>query len=204
MDYRVLLTSVRGGMGLESLKDALRGKSTVLAGHSGVGKSSLLNAIQPGLRLKTGPVSTRGRHVTAWASLLRLEIGGYVVDTPGIREFTLWEIEKTDVAQFFPQIWELARQCHMPNCLHTQEPDCAVKRAVDAGELPQARYDSYVRIVETIAQMRVPRATDVEVPQEQIAKKRRTPSRRKRTQDLHKRLGMGAEDESAEGEEAET
>jgi len=187
MGYTVFLTSAQEQKGLEPLKEALRGKSTVLAGHSGVGKSSLLNAIQPGLRLRTGPVSTKGRHVTNWVSLLRLDAGGYVVDTPGIREFTLWDIQKTDVAQFFPQIWDLSPHCRMPNCLHTHEPDCAVKRAAEAGELPLARYESYLRIVETIEEQRVPRATDVETPETQVHRQSRAPSRRKARQDLRRR-----------------
>ncbi len=201
MEYAVLLTSATQRTGLEALKDVLREKSTVLAGHSGVGKSALINAIQPGLRLRTGPVRQKGRHTTTSVSLLTLDIGGYVVDTPGIREFTLWDIEKRDVAQFFPHIWELSADCRMPDCLHTHEPGCAVKEAVEAGDLPPDRYDSYVRIVETTEEQRVPRETDVEEPTEQVAKVKRTPSRRKRRQDL-RRIGR-RELEDIEDEEPE-
>lgn len=195
MDYVVLLTSATEGSGLGPFKDILRDKSTVLAGHSGVGKSALINAIQPGLKLRIGPVTTKGRHTTAGVSLLKLDFGGYVVDTPGIREFTLWEIEKRDVAQFFPRIWDLSEDCRMPDCIHIHEPDCAVKKAVESGELPDARYDSYVKIVETIPELRVPRDTDVEVAEQQIAKEKREPSRRKRKQDLRRMLGRELEDE---------
>jgi len=184
MDCKVLLTSALHQTGIDEVADALRGKTTVLGGHSGVGKSTLLNAIQPGLKLKTGEVAYKGRHVTSRASLLRLDIGGYVVDTPGIREFSLWDIKKAEVAQFFPQIWELSHDCRMPDCLHLREPACAVMEAVERGDVPPARYASYVRIVETTGQDPVPRATDVDDPYEQISKKKRKPSRRKRKQSL--------------------
>lgn len=193
MDYPVLVTSAETGAGLDELKVWLEGKSTVVAGHSGVGKSSLLNAVQPGLRLRTGDVETKGRHTTTWASLLKLDIGGYVVDTPGIREFALWDIQKAEVAQFFPQMWEISHDCRMPDCLHDHEPGCAVKAAVESGEFPEGRYYSYLRILETIDEPEVPRQTDVDAPEDQIAKKRRALSRGKRKQDL-RRLAREARD----------
>ncbi len=196
MDYAVLLTSARTGEGIDRLRDVLRGKSTVLAGHSGVGKSALLNAVQPGLRLRTGPVESRGRHTTTSVSLLKLDIGGYVVDTPGIREFTVWEIEKAEVAQFFPQIWELSADCHMPDCIHIHEPGCAVKEALDDGSLPADRYDSYVRIVETLELPDVPRDTDVDRPRRQISKSKRTASRRTRKQNLRERVESEMDEQS--------
>jgi len=182
MGYQVLLTSALTGEGIDTLRDALRDKSTVLAGHSGTGKSSLINAVQPGLKLATGDVYLKGRHTTVSVSLLKLDFGGYVVDTPGIREFTLWDIEQRDVAQFFPQIWELSADCRMPDCIHLHEPDCAVKEAVRRGELPKERYASYVRILTTVEEVEVPRETDVDEPERQISKKLREPSRRTRRQ----------------------
>ena len=197
LDYQVLLTSVATGMGLDALKEALRDRSTVLAGHSGVGKSSLLNAIQPGLKLRTGPVDVKGRHVTSSVSLLRLDFGGYVMDTPGIREFTLWDIQKRDVEQFFQRIWELSRDCRLPDCIHVHEPGCAVKAAVERGELPESRYGSYLRILESIEETVVPRDTDVERPAQQVAGEKREPSRRKRRQDmrLRARQELGADED---------
>jgi len=136
MDYPVLITSAETGEGIELLRKLLRDKTTVLAGHSGVGKSSLINAVQPGMELRIGDVYLSGRHTTTWASLLKLDVGGYVVDTPGIREFTLWDIKPSEVAQFFPQIWELSHDCHMPDCTHDHETDCAVKAALADESLP--------------------------------------------------------------------
>ena len=184
LGFRVVLTSALTSLGIDALKGALKGKATVLAGHSGVGKSSLLNAIQPDLKLKTGTVERKGRHCTANVSLLKLEFGGYVVDTPGIRELSLWDIDKRDVAQFFPDIWDLSDRCRMPDCSHTHEPDCAVKAALEQGEMSRVRYDSYVGIVESIAGWSAPRETDVERPHEQISKAERRPSRRTRKQQL--------------------
>jgi ribosome biogenesis GTPase / thiamine phosphate phosphatase len=198
MEYDVLTTSAETGEGIGALRDLLRGKTTVLAGHSGVGKSSLINAVQPGMELRTGDVYLSGRHTTTWASLLKLEVGGYVVDTPGIREFTLWDIKPAEVAQFFPQIWELSHDCHMPDCSHDHEPGCAVKDAVDDESLPWERYDSYMRILETLEEESIPRSTDVDKPEEQIAKKKRkrgSDGTRSRTQSLHQLLDDYGEDE---------
>jgi ribosome biogenesis GTPase len=201
MEYPVVLTSALQGTGIEELRGLLEGKSTVLAGHSGVGKSSLINAIQPGLKLRTSSVAWKGRHCTTSVSLLRLDVGGYVVDTPGIRELTLWDIEEQEVAQFFPNIWELSHECRLPDCIHIHEPGCAVKQALEAGELPPVRYDSYVRIVETIEQADVPRQTDVDQPSEQISKTQRRVSRRARRQNWRQMADAEMEGEEEEGDE---
>ena len=186
MEYDTVLTSAKTGRGIPALREVLQDHSTVLAGHSGVGKSALINAVQPGLELRTGPVQTKGRHTTTTVSLLKLDFGGYVVDTPGIREFTVWEIEPQEVAQFFPQIWELSHGCKMPDCTHAHEPSCAVKEALERGDLPEQRYESYLRILESLETHEVPRDTDVEKPDRQISKKKRRPSRRSRKQRLRR------------------
>jgi len=149
LGYDVLFTSAATGQGVDELRAALRDRGTVLAGLSGVGKSSLLNRMQPGLQLRTGLVSERhheGRHTTAQVSLLRLKVGGYVVDTPGIREFGLWDVSREKLAAYFPEIAAHAPDCRFPGCSHLHEPDCAVRAAVRRGEIAARRYDSYVKI----------------------------------------------------------
>jgi len=187
----VACTSAKTGAGIDGLKAKLTGSVTVLAGHSGVGKSSLINAVQPGLKLKTGEVKWKGQHVTSNVTLLKLDPGGYVVDTPGIRELSPWDIEKRDVAQFFPHIWEFSRDCKMPDCSHIHEPGCAVKAALELGEIPSVRYKSYVGIVESIRDWMAPRETDVDRPDEQVRKSQRRASRRT----LKQRLKRGWQEE---------
>ncbi len=149
LGHEVLFTSVLTGQALPELCSILQDKGTVLAGLSGVGKSSLLNSVQPGLQLKTGTISARhreGRHTTVRVSLLPLIMGGYVVDTPGIREFGLWEVSQEEVAAYFPEISDRATGCRFPVCSHMHEPNCEVKAAVERGEIAASRYDSYVKI----------------------------------------------------------
>lgn len=149
--YPVLFTSAVTGEGVEELRSRLEGLTTVLAGHSGVGKSSLLNAVQPGLKLKVGEISSKwgkGRHTTTAVSLLPLEGGGFVVDTPGFRSFGIVGLEKWQVGLLFPEIKAIAPGCHYPTCTHTHEPECAVKRALEEGRIDPERFESYLRIVE--------------------------------------------------------
>ncbi len=149
LGYRVLFTSATRGDGVDELRQQLLGKTTVLAGPSGVGKSSLLQAVQPGLRLRTSEISERhhaGRHTTTQVNMLRLEVGGFVVDTPGIREFGLAGLARRDLAQYYPEIVALGVDCRFDDCSHMDEPDCAVHAGVGNGLVSKARYHNYRKI----------------------------------------------------------
>jgi ribosome biogenesis GTPase len=151
LGYTALLTSAVTGDGIEALAELLANKASVLAGQSGVGKSSLLNRIQPGLQLKTGDINeqtSKGRHTTSTATLLRLDIGGYVVDTPGIRSFDLSTVERSEFEALFVEFVDLVPNCKFPDCTHRHEAGCAIKSAVENGEIHPERYESYVRMFE--------------------------------------------------------
>lgn len=152
--YQVLATSVREPEGLAALRDLLRGRSSVLAGQSGVGKSSLLNALDPGLNLRIGEISTRwdsGTHTTRAAMLVPLAPGGYVVDTPGLREVGTWGLDPELLAVCFPEFRPFLDQCRFDNCRHLAEPDCAVRRAAEQGAFDPDRLASYQRIYEEVS-----------------------------------------------------
>ena len=147
--YRILQVSATTGQGIEELKQTLRGRTSVLVGKSGVGKTSLLNAIQPGLGLRVKAVSQgeqgKGRHTTTHLEMFELEFGGSVVDTPGIREFGLWEITGEELAYLFPEMADYVGQCKFGlSCRHDHEPGCAIRRAVMAGNVSPHRYKSYL------------------------------------------------------------
>lgn len=147
--YPVLYTSVKTGAGIEALATALRNKISVMTGSSGVGKSSLLNAIQPGLGLRVSEVSQateKGQHTTRHAEMFPLEGGGYVVDTPGIRGLALFDVEPEELDAYFREIAPLVEKCQFSNCSHSHEPGCAVRAAVEAGNIAAERYDSYLRL----------------------------------------------------------
>lgn len=149
--YPVLHTSVVTGEGIAGLKELLHDKISVLAGSSGVGKSSLLNAVQPGLGLKVSQVSQatgKGLHTTRYAELFPLDGGGYVADTPGIRGLALFDLEPTELDAYFREIAPLVAQCQFSDCSHRHEPGCAVRAAVDDGRIHPHRYDSYLRLRE--------------------------------------------------------
>jgi ribosome biogenesis GTPase len=150
MGYPVIWTSARTGEGIDELKRHLAGRSSVMAGASGTGKSALLNAVEPGLELRSGEISSatgKGRHTTTFSSLLPLGGGGYVIDTPGIREYTLWEVDPAALDRHFPEIDALRSGCRFANCTHSHEPDCAVKAASESGKIDPRRYESYLRIL---------------------------------------------------------
>lgn len=147
--YSVHYTAAKQNVGVDALREALCGRLSALAGPSGVGKSSLLNAVQPGLGLRVSEVSqavNKGRHTTVTAQLIPLECGGWVADTPGLREVGLWEIEPDQLQFYFPEFERFLGGCRYPTCTHTHEPGCAVRTAAEAGEIDAGRYDSYQRI----------------------------------------------------------
>lgn len=151
----VLACSAVTGAGLDELRAALAGRTAVLAGHSGVGKSSLINALAPGLELATSEVGrrhARGRHATTRSRLHRLDGGVRLIDTPGIRELGLWGLTPAELRLYFPEFEEAALECRFNDCSHTHEPDCAVRAQVEQGRIPEGRYATYSRILESLAE----------------------------------------------------
>lgn len=151
MGYAIHLVSAVTGFGIERLRQRLqqKGVRSVVAGQSGVGKSSILNAVEPGLDLKTSHVSEmneKGRHTTTTAQLIKLSEGGYVADTPGIRQFELWDIIREEVPGYFREMAPLVSLCRFPDCSHTHEEGCAVREAVSLGQMNTRRYESYCQI----------------------------------------------------------
>ena len=147
--YRVIYTSIKTGAGLDELKTTLAKKISAFAGPSGVGKSSLLNAIQPGLGLAVNEVSTavnKGKHTTVTRQMFALEEGGYVADTPGWKSLALWDTEPEEMDAYFPELRHLVAHCQFSDCTHTHEPGCAVVKAVKEGRVHRERYESYLRL----------------------------------------------------------
>ena len=148
--YASVLTSAMTGMGIEQFKDVLQDRVSVFVGPSGVGKTTLLNAIQPGLGLRVNEVSrysNKGKHTTTYLEMFSLDTGGSIVDTPGMREFALWDIENDDLASLFPEMRPYLGRCRFGlDCSHSHEPGCAIKEAVEVGEITARRYQSYLRM----------------------------------------------------------
>jgi ribosome biogenesis GTPase len=146
--YRISLT---GKTGIEDVKKKMTGKITLLAGNSGVGKTTLLNVLEPSLNLKTGEVSDyhkQGKHITTFPEMHKMPFGGFVIDTPGIRGFGVVNMERNEIYHFFPEIFRVSEKCRFYNCLHLDEPGCEVKKAVENGLIDPLRYRSYVNILE--------------------------------------------------------
>jgi len=151
--YNVYRVSVKENAGIDALLGQVQGKTTLFSGHSGVGKSSLLNAILPNLQIKTQDVSEwsgKGMHTTTFAEMYDLPGGGAIIDTPGMREFGLVDISKQELSHYFPEMRARINDCQFNNCLHINEPGCAVKAAVVEGEITEDRYVSYATILESI------------------------------------------------------
>lgn len=148
--YSCYSTSAKTGQGLDVIRGLLKDKVNLFSGHSGAGKSALISMIQPGLNLKTGNISDyhqKGKHTTTFAEMFALDGGGYIIDTPGIKEFGLIDFEKEEIPRCFPEMDRLLPECQYNNCTHTHEPGCAVKKALETGEVSKMRYYSYLSIL---------------------------------------------------------
>lgn len=148
--YQSIQTSALTGQGIDQIKKLMKDGTNMFSGHSGVGKSALINTLQPGLTIKTAQISSfnlKGRHTTTYAEMHPLDFGGYIIDTPGIKEFGLVDFKKEDVRDYFPEMRALLNQCKYNNCLHVNEPNCAVKQAVADGSIAKSRYNNYLAII---------------------------------------------------------
>ncbi|HEX8563554.1 MAG TPA: ribosome small subunit-dependent GTPase A [Flavobacterium sp.] len=149
--YKCLRVSATGLKGIEELKQMMIGKTSMFSGHSGVGKSTLVNAMEPSLHLKTKNISEQskqGQHTTTFAEMYDLSFDAKIIDTPGIKGFGIVDMEKEEVSGYFPEFFKLQDQCRFNNCLHKEEPNCAVKKALENDEIAWSRYQSYLKILE--------------------------------------------------------
>ncbi|MBQ8544295.1 MAG: ribosome small subunit-dependent GTPase A [Alistipes sp.] len=149
--YKIVEVSATEGEGIETVRELLHGKTTLLSGNSGVGKSTLVAAVEPGLDIKTGEISQshhKGKHTTTFSTMYPLAEGGYIIDTPGIKGFGLIDIDDAELAHYFPEMMRYLPDCRFYNCSHTHEPGCAVVEAVKRGEIAYPRYESYLKIMD--------------------------------------------------------
>ena len=149
--YQCLEISAKSGINIDKVKQLMKDKVSMFAGHSGVGKSTLVNAIEPGLDLKTKEISNQhqqGQHTTTFAEMYDLSFGAKIIDTPGIKGFGLVDMDKEEVGDYFPEFFALKQECKFNNCLHVQEPNCAVKKGLEEGKISYSRYNSYLQILE--------------------------------------------------------
>lgn len=149
--YEVIRLSLKDKTNLGQLKDKMKDRISLISGNSGVGKSTLLNSLNPELNLKTAEISDyhkQGKHITTFPEMHRMPFGGYVIDTPGIRGFGIVDMERNEIYHFFPEIFRISKNCRYNNCLHLDEPECAVAEAVKKGEIDYLRYRSYLNIME--------------------------------------------------------
>ncbi len=149
--YEVIELSATQGIGLERVKELLKGHTTLISGNSGVGKSTLIGAIEPHIEIKTGEISSshhKGKHTTTFSTMYPLTDGGYIIDTPGIKGFGLLEIDDDELWHYYPEMMRFGSECQFYNCTHTHEPKCAVVKAVEQGEIAYSRYESYLKILD--------------------------------------------------------
>ncbi len=148
--YKFIEISALRGDNIEGLKQLMQGKVNMVVGHSGVGKSAIINILQPGINLKTTEISAmhdKGKHTTTFAEMHKLSFGGYIIDTPGVGEFSVIDFNKAEVAGYFPELFAVIKDCRFKNCIHINEPGCAVKDAVEKGKISISRYNSYLSIM---------------------------------------------------------
>ena len=150
--YECLKISAKNDIGMNELQNMMANKTNVFSGHSGVGKSTIINSIQPNVKLRTAEISdshSSGKHTTTFSEMHELDFGGFIIDTPGIKGFGVLEMEKEEISHYFPEIFKLLDECQYYNCTHTHEPNCAVKKSVEKGEIALSRYNSYLGLLDT-------------------------------------------------------
>ncbi|MCL4146957.1 UNVERIFIED_CONTAM: hypothetical protein GTU68_019480, partial [Idotea baltica] len=148
--YTCIGISAKTGENVDKVKELMMGKVSMFSGHSGVGKSTLINAIEPNLDIKTAEISVQhlqGQHTTTFAEMFDLEFGAQIIDTPGIKGFGIVDMEREEIGDYFPELFELKQDCKFNNCIHLDEPKCAVKDALKDGEISWSRYRSYVQMI---------------------------------------------------------